>query len=182
MSLPINRTYSPAAKTWHWLTALLIVAQVIIGWTMPGGHRGVPPVTLNDVHMTIGLLLLAITIVRAARRIAYGVPPFEPMPAWQAAAAHALHLALYALILLFVATGWANATAHGWPVRFFGVILLPAFPTWPGLRSFAHIHNWLVWVLIGAVTLHVAAALWHHFATRDRTLLRMLPESLTRAS
>jgi cytochrome b561 len=170
--------YSAAAKTWHWLTAALIATQVLIGWTMDDAHRGVPPDTLNSTHMTIGLLILGITIVRALRRLMFGVPPFERMPASLAAGAHALHLSLYALIVLFVLTGWANATAHGWPIRFFFVVPLPGFfPGWSGLRFFSHIHNWLVWVLIGALTLHVAAALWHHFVTRDRTLLRMLPGS-----
>ncbi len=176
MDLAVNRHYSPTAKLWHWLTAGLIVVQVLLGWTMDDAHRGVPPTTLNDTHMTIGLLILLITIVRLARRLMFGVPPFEPMPGWQSLGAHALHVALYGLIFLFVLTGWANATSHGWPIRFFYVIPLPGFfPGWSGLRSFAHIHNWLVWVLIGAVVLHAAAALWHHFITRDRTLLRMLP-------
>jgi cytochrome b561 len=178
MSPATHQDYSAAAKTWHWLTAALIVTQVLLGWTMPDGHRGVPPDALNNTHMTIGFLLLAITVVRAARRLAFGVPAFEPMPAWQASAARALHLFLYVLIVLFPLTGWANATFHGWPIRLFFVIPLPGLlPGWSGLRSFAHIHNWLVWVLIGALALHVAAALWHHFVTRDRTFVRMLPRA-----
>jgi cytochrome b561 len=176
MNLAINRNYSPSAKLWHWLTAALITLQVLIGWTMDDAHRGVPPDILNSTHMTIGLLILLVTLARIVRRVLFGVPPFEPMPDWQHLAAHALHVGLYTLIILFVLTGWANATFHGWPIRFFFVIPVPGFfPAWSGLRTFGHIHNWLVWVLIGAVALHVLAALWHHFVTRDRTLLRMLP-------
>jgi cytochrome b561 len=174
--MDLTRNYSPAAKLWHWLTAALIVTQVLIGWTMDDAHRGVPPNTLNSTHMTIGLLILLITLARLIRRVLFGVPRFEPMPAWQSLTAHVLHWGVYALIFLFVLSGWANATAHGWPIRFFFVVPLPGFfPAWSGLRAFSHIHNWLVWVLIGALALHVLAALWHHFGARDRTLVRMLP-------
>ncbi len=46
------------------------------------------------------------------------------------------------------------------------------------LRAFAdhgELHGTMVWILLGAVALHVIAALYHHFILRDATLRRMLP-------
>ena len=171
--------YTPAAKVFHWLTVLLLTVQVALGWTVPDARRHVPPALLNDAHMTLGFTILALIVLRLAWRFIAGAPPAEPgTPAWQDALARLVHYGLYALVLLFAVTGWANATFHGWPIRYLGAIPLPGF--FPGLswvRSFGHIHNLLVWVLIAAVAGHALAALYHHFIMRDRTLVRMLPQS-----
>lgn len=174
-----NLRFTPGAKLFHWVTVALLAAQITLGWTMDDARRNVPPSVLNDLHMSFGMVLLAMTMLRLGWRIIDGVPRSEPgTPAWQAAAANLLHLSLYALIILFALTGWANATFHGWPIRIFGVVPLPKFlPAWTLLRSFAHIHNWLVWILLAAIAGHAVAALWHHFVVRDRTLRRMLPEN-----
>ena len=172
--------YSPAAKFFHWLTVLLIAAQITLGWTMPGAHRGMPPTLLNDLHMTIGFTLLAVIVLRFAWRSAYGVPEFEAgTPLWQARAANAMHLSLYVLVLVFIMTGWANATFHKWPIRILWVIPVPPlFPQLALVRTIGHLHNILVWVLLALVAGHITAALWHHVVMRDRTLRRMLPVSL----
>jgi cytochrome b561 len=36
-------------------------------------------------------------------------------------------------------------------------------------------HEWLFWVLVALVSLHVASALHHHLFRNDPTLSRMLP-------
>lgn len=177
MSTPDRSTYSPAAKFWHWLTVALIAVQIALGWTMPDARRTVPPTDLNDLHMTVGFTLLAVIVIRFAWRLATGAPAFEPgTPKWQGMLASLMHLGLYALIVLFILSGWANATAHNWPIHIYSVIPLPRFfPDWTYLRPFSHLHNLLVWVLLAGIAGHVAAALWHHIVMRDRTLLRMLP-------
>ena len=37
-------------------------------------------------------------------------------------------------------------------------------------------HVDVAWVLLGLISLHIAAALWHHFVLRDRVLRMMLPK------
>ncbi len=46
-------------------------------------------------------------------------------------------------------------------------------PVGKGLRWLFVILRLCVW---GAVELHIAAALWHHFVQKDNTLTRMLPQ------
>ncbi len=170
-------TYSPAAKFFHWLTLALIATQYAIGWLMPDVHRG-PPVVWTNLHMSVGFLILLTILLRFVWRGAVGVPHMEPgVPAWQGLAAHALHLGLYVIVVFFVFTGWAMVSYHGWPITFFWLFPMPAL--WAKgdatARAFAHLHGTMVWVLLGAVALHVLAALYHHIFLKDRTLLRMLP-------
>lgn len=172
------RAYTPAAKFLHWLVVALIAVQVTFGWLMPGASRTRPPTVLNDWHMSFGLLILAAMTLRFAWRVVEGTPAPDPdLPRWQALAAETLHGLLYVLVLVIVLSGWANAAAHHWPIMLFWTIPLPAlFPpaaTWA--RDFGELHPDLVWVLLGAVGLHVVAALGHHFVLRDGVLRRMLP-------
>ncbi|MDE2227626.1 MAG: cytochrome b [Alphaproteobacteria bacterium] len=175
-------TYSPAAKVLHWLVVALIAVQLALGWLMPGARRTTPPDLLNNGHMSFGVIILAVIVIRAAWRAVAGPPaPEAGMPRWQIAAAHWTHLALYGLVFALVFSGWANAAAHNWPIALFWPVtlptLLPAGAAW--VRDLGELHETIVWVLLGFVGLHVAAALGHHFILGDNVLRRMLPMRTT---
>lgn len=61
----------------------------------------------------------------------------------------------------------------------FGVFTLPEIA--PNGSRWGHeagdIHNVLLYVLLGFIVLHVAAALYHYFIRRDQVVARMLPGS-----
>ena len=74
--------------------------------------------------------------------------------------------------------GWAAANARGWDVRLFGMVTLPAIA--PNGSHWGHeagdIHNILVYVLLGFIVVHVAAALYHYVVKHDQVAARMLPD------
>lgn len=84
---------------------------------------------------------------------------------------------LYVLIIAMTVLGWAGMSYRGWTVMLFGAIPLP--PLAAKGTEWAHtagdVHNFLVYVLLAFIALHVAGALYHYFIVRDRTLQRMLP-------
>jgi cytochrome b561 len=94
----------------------------------------------------------------------------------QRRAAQISHAGLYILMLLLPLTGWVMNSASNIPFKVFW--LLP----WPNItqpsRAVAEVaeelHEALAMFLVILVALHVAAALWHHFAKEDEVLLRML--------
>ena len=87
-----------------------------------------------------------------------------------------VHWALYLLILVMTLLGWAATNSRGWDVNLFGLVTLPKIS--PTGSEWGHecgdIHNVLVYVLLGFILLHVAAAAWHYFLKRDQTVGRML--------
>ncbi|HYL49181.1 MAG TPA: cytochrome b [Stellaceae bacterium] len=170
-------TYSPVAKSLHWLVVILIVAQLALGWLMPGAKRTTPPDVLNNWHMSIGVIILAAIVIRALWRLFAGTPTPEPGPRWQIAAAEATHVILYLLVFALLLSGWADAVAHNWVITLFWTVKLPSvLPAGAGwVRAVGELHSDIVWVLLGLVGMHVAAALGHHFILGDNVLRRMLP-------
>ena len=74
-------------------------------------------------------------------------------------------------------TGWLMSSAAGIPVAFFGLFTLPDYIVRDEFlfRAFITLHRWLAYGLVLLLSLHVGAALAHHFLFRDDTLKRMLP-------
>ena len=66
--------YGGVAKALHWVILLLLVARYAIAWTMPGIHRGTWPEGLINVHLSLGLVILALAALRLLWRVAHPVP------------------------------------------------------------------------------------------------------------
>ncbi len=169
--------YGRVAKSLHWFIVLLLVVQFALAWTMPEIHRGTRPETLINLHLSVGTVILLVALLRLAWRLRFPVPLVtDNVPRWQYRAAQASHGLLYLLLLLMPLLGWANASARGWRIDFFGVAALPPLlpQNSPLGRALGDVHIWTSYVLLGVIGLHVVAALYHHFWLGDRVLRRML--------
>ena len=52
--------YTGTAKTLHWLVVALLIVQFIVAWTMPDINRDTKPDTLINLHLSVGVLILAL--------------------------------------------------------------------------------------------------------------------------
>ena len=172
-------TYDPVARAAHWLTFILIAAEFIVGWCMPEIEWGTEPTGLIGIHLVLGGSLAIVVLFRLAWRLTHAAPPpLESMPSWQRWSARITHIALYALLLAVPLSGWASASARQWAVRAFGFVPLPAIVAPEAKIGFelGDVHaDILSWVLLGAIGLHILAALYHRFIKHDAVLKRMLP-------
>jgi cytochrome b561 len=168
--------YGTFAKILHWLVAAILVAQFALGWLMPKVRRGMEPGVSMQVHISIGLVVLALIVVRFAWRVTHAVPAEDELPRWQRNASVAVHWLLYALVFLTTLTGWFYASARGWSLTFFGLFPLPALVPEgsPIGRAIGGLHESIVWVLLAVAAIHVLAALVHAFVYRDQVMQRML--------
>lgn len=172
-----NPTYPFSSRLIHWLMALGLVANFILGTSVH--EMSLSPQKLQWLawHKWAGITLLGLVSLRLLNRLFYSPPKPEPAPAWQVRAASAAHLLMYALMFAIPISGWAVSSAAGIPVVYFGLWelpqLMPKNLAW--LDAMKEIHEALNQALLALVLLHVIAALKHHFIDRDRTLARMLP-------
>ena len=170
--------YTGTAKALHWTIVALLIVQFIAAWTMPDIKRDAKPDTLINLHISVGVLILFVAVLRLTWQAGHPEPlPEDGLPPWQVQSARAVHWLLYALLFVLPVLGWLNASWRGFPVIMFGLELPKLLATrasgwgWTG-----DVHALLAtYGLLTLVGLHVAAALYHYFIRRDGVLQRMLP-------
>lgn len=181
-----NRRYGRVAMLLHWLIALAIITLLTLGAIMVDLPRGSPEkFQLYQLHKSLGLTVLALSVIRLGWRLAHPPPPLPAdLAAWERRAAGATHLAFYALMIGLPISGWMMVSASPWniPTQPWGLFTLPHLPWFadhPGKEALEgtlkSVHETAAWTMAGLACLHVAAALRHHFIRRDAVLLRMLP-------
>jgi cytochrome b561 len=172
------RGYDAVAKCLHWLMFALVFAQFVVAIAMPPIRRGTVPGALIDLHMSLGVVILALVALRWLWRVGHPVDlATADLPEWERAIARVTHGLLYALLAVSPLLGWAAASARDWTITLFGLTPLPHLipaKTRAGFLA-GDVHVFLSWTLLALVGLHVTAAFWHHFGRRDRVLQRMLP-------
>lgn len=164
--------------TLHWLTALMIVGLSVVGLLMQELGNSPTKIQVYGLHKSIGLTVLALTVLRLLWRLYAGVPqPVPGTPRWQAWASSATHGALYVVLLAMPVSGWLYNSASGFPLKWFGLFALPRLSGYDAdVKAFAlGAHETLFLALLALAGLHALAALKHHYFDRDRTLVRMLP-------
>lgn len=173
--------YDPVSQSLHWFTAIAVIAAYAIGVGREGLPKGDLRAALLGLHMSLGMLVMALTVVRIVWRsvIAKPVEPGRQPSKPADFAARLAHLALYASMLAIPLIGLLAAWTKGRSIEFFGLVALPS-PIGvdrvlaKGLENAHEIAGHLMMSLAG---LHAAAAIGHQFILKDGTLSRMLPVS-----
>lgn len=162
-SIEKSRRHGSANIALHWLLAVALIYQVVLGWWMLDLPKSPPGLRAGwfNVHKSIGLSIGMVVLLRLALRLRDPVAPLA-LPGWQRRAATASHVLLYACMLLLPLTGYLGSVFSGYPVRFFGQVLPAWMGAWPAGKAFmSALHLGLVWTFMMLVGVHVAAALWH---------------------
>ena len=166
--------YDRATIVFHWLTALLIVAQWCIAKMIDWAPRGDPRVPMRSLHLTVGVILVALIAARIIWRATRG----RRLPAADRGALHALakatHWGLYALIVATLAGGLLLWWVRGdtWFFLFSPPKLAPGNTALhDALDTYHPLLGTFILVLAG---FHAAAALVHRYVWHDGLLARML--------
>jgi cytochrome b561 len=172
-----NNDYGGLAKIFHWLGALCVLLAWLLGTFIDDLPKSWESRVLFT-HMSLGLMILALLILRVGWRFARPVPVLATsLGPTVERLARAMQWLLYALMIAVPAAGIALAFARGQSLPLFGLAEVPS--PWPRDRAFARsvkeVHETVANILLVLAALHAAAALFHHYALKDRTLLRMLP-------
>ncbi|MBN8831361.1 MAG: YceI family protein [Sphingomonadales bacterium] len=177
MSVSRNMSrYSSVAIALHWVLALLLFFQLALGWRLEE-LEGLPQFAAYQLHKTVGISILVLSLVRLAIRIGRPRPAPLPQPTLLAFLAEAVHWLLYVVMIGGPITGWiiVSTARIKVPTLLFGSIPWPHLPVGAGWNGPAEAaHSLIGWMLVGLVVLHVAGALKHHLARQD-LVGRMLP-------
>jgi len=176
--------YNRFAQTLHWLTAIFVIVAWLLGEFDDVLPKGAVRAAGLFVHISVGLAILAMLVIRVPWQIAYKPPP-EPsafgswMTVWTDPAARIAHYAMYLLLAAVSITGIVLQFARGNALPLFWFVEISS--PWIYDKNFAHsvkeVHEVAANALVVVACLHAVAALIHHFVFRDSTLVRMLPWS-----
>lgn len=165
-------------RFFHWSTAALILAMFALGWLAVSYPMSPAKIELFNWHKSLGLLVLAWTLLRLVWRLTHPAPPLpREMGRLERGAARVSHVVLYGLLIAMPLAGWVINSAADFPLRWFGLFRVPDLvaPDEDTQRAAELVHLLLSYVLGALIVLHAAAALHHHFMRGNDVLRRMLP-------
>lgn len=167
--------YHPLLVALHWLLALMIFGGLIAGTVILDATPNDDPFKLTSLalHMSLGLAVLALMLVRLGVRLFSEKPPHaDTGNALLDGVAQAAHWALYLLVFGVAISGIVMANTAGLPAIVFGGSGDPLPADFDDLTPRA-VHGVLT-TLLGLLILgHIGAALWHQFLRKDRLFARM---------
>ena len=172
-----SNDYGTVAKVLHWLAALCVIVAWLIGTFIDDLPKSAEA-RLMFVHMSLGLTILALLLVRVGWRFVRPVPALATsLGRVLELAARAMQWLLYALMLAAPVSGIVLEFARGQSLPIFGIAEIAS--PWVRDRAFAsavkEVHELIADSLLLLAALHALTALFHHFVLKDRTLVRMLP-------
>jgi cytochrome b561 len=155
--------YAPLQIVLHWIVVVLVAFQFLAHAAIEDMWRahvqneplqdGTP--ALANLHVAAGILVLVLALMRIALRVVRGAPPPpHDEPRLLQLASELVHGAIYVFLLLLPLSGSA-----AW---FLDEVVA-------GL-----VHEFLTSLLLAAIVLHIAGALFQHFVRRSQVMMRML--------
>jgi cytochrome b561 len=174
--------YSATARFFHWIIALLVAVMAVTGLAMV--YRGKDlniwdslTNNLYSTHKALGLVVLALVVLRLLYRLIAGRPSDEAtITPFQRVASHTVHWSLYVLLIAIPIGGWLGVSLFP-ALDVFGLFQIPALtsPDKALSEQVLWVHGLAAYILLGLVAIHIAAALYHHIIRGDGVLVRMLP-------
>jgi cytochrome b561 len=151
-------TYSALQIVLHWTIAALVIFQILFHDGIQDAHRAMErgePYAQFNIHVIVGLSILALALWRLALRLTRGSPP---PPAGEhpllRLLATATHWAFYALLFIVPLSGIT--------LWFFDV------------QRAGAVHELGKNLILALLALHIVAALTHHFVFKTNVFKRML--------
>ena len=163
--------YHFAARVLHWLMAAGFLLMWVCGFTMTTlvEEDSLLEELLFALHISVGVTLLGLLVVRVAVRLAYRAPALPvTLTPFEQGGARAGHVALYVLPVIVIALGWAEVGLGGHTLHWFGVELpglLP--PSEAGEELAADWHKYIAYTMLAVAAGHVGFALKHRWEGRD---------------
>ena len=185
-----DERYHVVAVGLHWAIAVLVAATIGLAWAFADLH-GEAKRGLEDLHQSIGILILVLTFARVGWRVANPPPPLpSTMRAWEVALARTAHAGFYVLLLVLPLTGWIAASTSSHlairPITLFGVLPWPAIGGFSGLPSsqmkvvhhaVEDVHAWLAYGMYVLIGLHLLGVV-KHLAIDGGGMRGILPDRL----
>ncbi len=166
------------SKLLHWSIFLLIGIQSYLTWQFYNAPDNAPEQAhYMFLHKSVGITILLVTIIFLIWKT-INVHPLLPKtsPHWQHFVSTIVHYSLLALMIAIPIAGYSISCTANRSISYFDLFTLPCLisqnKALSGILYFVHVY--LVILFMVLISVHVVAALYHHFILKDDVLKRIL--------
>ncbi len=155
--------FSLGLRIIHWITAVLVVVQVSLAVLniLLYEPRPILAEALVQAHISVGALILLVTLVRVVLRLLSPVPARSGSRVIRVASG-CVHVLMYVCLITLPVSGYLKLAALGFEIRLFGVLTLPSLELNLALATSAReFHDAAGVVLVALIAAHIAAAVLH---------------------
>ncbi|EMR13795.1 putative cytochrome b561 [Methylophaga lonarensis MPL] len=155
----------------HWLIAAIVLFMIGLGLYMvelprqdelPEGQESVRAFYFL-LHKSLGITAAILIFIRVGWRLTHTPPPLPDfVPSWQQRVSSFTHGLLYALMIAMPISGYAQSMFSSFDTYLWGITLPRLAEADAAMReNFTVIHQWLAYLFIAVLVLHIAAAIKH---------------------
>ena len=158
----------------HWISAVLLFIQIPLGFYLVDLDFGPERLTIEDIHVTVGLSIFYLVILRLLYKIFNPTPRLEPSVfKGQKFLAKLNHVMLYVTILSITISGILKKLFNGetLTIIFKKIKIQDNFELG---ELFYDIHVISNYILIALIIIHILAVITHRLFFNDNLLKKIL--------
>ena len=166
--------YGLISKFFHWLSALLLLVQIPLGFYLVDLDFGPERLTIENIHVIIGLSIFYLVILRLLNKIINQTPKLDSsIFKGQKFLAKLNHIFLYVTILSITISGILKKLFSGETliIIFKEISIKDNFQL---AEFFYNIHILSNYLIITLISIHVIAVIIHKFLFNDNLLKKIL--------
>ena len=170
-----QKEYGLLAKLFHWVTFVILIAQIPFGFYLVGLEFSDQRIDLENIHILIGITVFYITLFRLVWKF-FNSSPTEGNSFFkgQIFIAKANHFFLYLSIFAITISGILKKLYMGEKLNFIFFNFGFEKDNFQLADSFYIVHIYANYLLITLVILHILAVIAHHFIFKDKILKKIL--------
>jgi len=165
--------YGLVAKLFHWLTFIILIIQIPLGFYLVRLDFSDLRVTLDEAHVIGGIIVFYLTLFRLIYKFFNKSPNFSSESfIGQKFIAKVNHFALYVVILTVTLSGIFKKLYNGEKLDFF-IFKIRIDDNFDLADKFYEIHILSNYSLIALISLHILAVIFHKLFFKENILKRM---------
>ncbi len=171
----MQKKYSVLMRSFHWVSAILIITVLAIGVYM-ANFNSTYKYDLYDLHKSFGMIILFITLLRIITRLLSKIPTLPSgFNHIEIKLSKAVYFLMYLLTITMAVSGYLMSDLKGYSVKIFNFKVFSIFSINAEMANIFHsMHMYSAYILIGVISLHILATIKHIVVEKINLLPRII--------
>lgn len=162
--------YGLLARVLHWSSVTLLVTLIVIASQFEGLEPGAESIRLMALHVSLGLVFLALMLARFCwRQTNHNPIHYYSLKPWQTLAAITLHRCIYIVLITQCLVGMLSVLTAKNPALLLSCLTWLPFTSHPSLHQLSVSSHLLLSIMVYPLfAIHISAAIYHQiFGLKD---------------